>query len=94
MKMFFMDPKRPAREPRLVEVTVKECKKTVWGITADGKRHLIGSSLFQTLASANRAREPLLRKLVNDSYVRSNWATRGLHEGAVKALKQLKVTLH
>lgn len=78
----------PCREPRLVDVTVKVCAKTVWAVTADGRRHLVGSSAFQTLPAAQRCRAALLQKLVDSRYHQYT------NPNLVQAAKQVLHTLH
>lgn len=68
MIMFIVDLKRCLRKVRQEVVVVKVCKKTVWAISEDGTRHLVGSSAFQTLTSAERCRYALLQKMVADPY--------------------------
>lgn len=64
--MWFVDLERPHRQLRKDMATIKVCEKTVWAVRADGRRHLVGSSAFQTEAAAQRCRVALLRRIVND----------------------------
>lgn len=64
IQMHIVDLARPYREVRVVPVLVKVCAKTVWAIEANGRRHLVGSSAFQTPAAASRCRLAILQKLV------------------------------
>lgn len=68
MQMHLVNLKAPWREPKLVEVTVKVCPKTVWAIEVGGRRHLVGSSAFQTLPAAERCRRALLENLAKDRF--------------------------
>jgi hypothetical protein len=70
MKMFIMDLKYSVPAIFEREVTVKVCKQTVWAIRPNGKRHLVGASAFQTLASAKRAQRGLLERITNDAYMK------------------------
>lgn len=90
MKVFFMDPKRPIRESRQIEVEIIVCDKTSWAVLADGSRRLVGSSIFFTLASANRARRGALQKVVDDTALASMWKTREFYHQAKLALNKLK----
>jgi len=58
-------PPAPIKE---LDLEVKVCKKTVWGIAKNGRRYLIGASAFQTLPSAERCRRGALEKLVESSW--------------------------
>lgn len=66
--MFLVNLDQPSRPIVERTVAVKVCKKTVWAIEANGRRHLVGSSAFQTLAAADRCRTALLQKIVNTPY--------------------------
>ena len=60
-KVFIASGLRKIRER---EVTIKVCNKTTWAICQDGKRHLLGSSAFYTLAAAQRCKLAYLYKTV------------------------------
>lgn len=68
MKFFIVRLRSPTCQIREQELAVKVCKQTVWAIRPDGRRHLIGSSAFQTLAGAQRCQRALLQKIVDDTY--------------------------
>jgi hypothetical protein len=70
MKLFLVHLKSPSRVLKEIEVEIKVCKKTVWAIEKDGARHLLGSSVFQTLPAAERCRTALLQRLVDDKYIK------------------------
>lgn len=69
MKMFIVDLRHLVPSIREHEVEVRVCKKTVWAVRSDGRRHLIGSSAFQTRPAAERALRGILNKIVTDSYM-------------------------
>lgn len=72
MKMFLVYLKSPTRNIREVEVEVKVCPKTVWAIEKNGTRHLVGSSVFQTMPAAQRCQRALLEQLVAYPWARRN----------------------
>lgn len=94
MKVFFMDPNYPIRPPREMEATIIVREKASWAVMPNGKRRLVGATIFFTLASANRSRRGALQKLVEDPFIRSSPYTRNLYDGARAALKQLKGVVH
>ena len=86
--MFIVKLRHPLRPVQVHEVTVKVCKKTVWAIDEAGGRHLVGSSAFQTLASAERCRFALLQKLVDSTF------NQRYNQGFVNLARTIMQTLH
>lgn len=88
MEMFLVNLRGPAVAVKTIDVEVKVCKKTVWAIDKKGRRHLVGSSIFQTLAAAERCRTALLTTIVGSDWFRwkkpFNW----------RAAKAALATLH
>lgn len=89
MKMFYVNLRWPTDPVQEIEVIVRTGKKMVWAERANGRRHLIGSSVFQTLASAERARFALAEKCTTDRWTK--WNRPALYTQAMKALGH---TLH
>lgn len=88
MEMFLVNLRGPAAAIKTIDVEVKVCPKTVWAIDKKGRRHLVGSSIFQTLAAAERCRTALLQTVVA-----STW-TRNMKPWTWKAAKAALATLH
>lgn len=86
-KVFIMDPARPTRKIMELEVQILTLAKRTWAETASGKRWLLGTSAFYTLASAERAKRGALVKITSDGYLRRQ------HAGYV-ALAQHQLDIH
>ncbi len=68
MKMFLVHLRSPTRQIQVIDVTVKVCEKTVWAIDTRGNRHLVGSSIFQTLPAAERCRLALCERIAGSKF--------------------------
>jgi len=91
-EMFIVDLESPSRAVRKVQLLVKVCPKTVWAIATNGRRYLIGSSAFQTMAAAERCRIALLQKIVADP--RAAYFAPWRLDSAKKALAKAGKTVH
>lgn len=89
MKMFLVNLKWAPASIRTIEVEIKVCKKTAWAIERNARRHLIGSSVFQTPAAAERCRTALLVQLAESKGLR--WKFPGYYQQIQHALQ---ATLH
>lgn len=69
-QVFIMDPAYPLRQIVEREVMIVVGDKCTWAEHANGKRHLVGTSVFFTLPSAERAKRGALVKIVENGALR------------------------
>lgn len=85
--VFIMDPSRPTRKIVELEATILTLEKRTWAETLSGKRWLMGSSAFYTLAAAERAKRGALIKIVQTTALRRMAQTQDLVWNAEHQLK-------
>lgn len=66
-KVFLMDPSRPLRKIVEREAQILTLEKRTWAELPTGKRCLLGTSAFYTLAAAERAKRGALVKIMEQT---------------------------
>lgn len=69
-RVFIVNLTAPTRKIIELDAQILTLEKRTWAETASGKRHLLGTTAFYTLASAERAKRGALVKLTENSYLR------------------------
>ena len=78
------------------DAEIKVCKKMTWAILPNGKRCLLGSTAFFTLAAAQRRKLAELYKVADNKALADWWSTHDKYHYAVRQLAEYKAsgTLH
>lgn len=87
-KVFYVNVQRPWRAIREVDATVIACKKQAWAEDQHGSRRLIGSTVFFTLAAAERAKIGALVKIVDKPSLFAALRLPHVHAAALKELQR------
>lgn len=80
-RVFLYNPSRPGSRIIEVEATIEVLAKASWA-SYRGKRHLLGSTAFYTLAAANRAKRGALQKVWETTALDRMSQTMGLRSQA------------
>lgn len=81
-KVFLMNPSRPLRKIVEREAQILTLEKRTWAELPSGKRCLLGTSAFYTLAAAERAKRGALIKIRESTVLDRMSQTMGMREMA------------
>mgnify|MGYP000965543464 CR=1 FL=1 len=85
-RVFIFQPSQPTRKIIELDAQILTLEKRTWAETASGKRHLLGSSAFYTLAAAERAKRGALLKITETTALRRMPTTQHLVRNAESQL--------
>lgn len=85
-RVFIMDPAKPLRPIREVDTMIVVGPKMTWAEESHGRRHLMGTSAFMTLPSAERAKRGALVKIVQTPYLSRMAQTMDMYHNAERQL--------
>ena len=77
-RVFIFQPSRPTRKIVELEALILTLEKRTWAETASGKRHLLGTSAFYSMAAAERAKRGALVKIMETPVLRRMSQTQGM----------------
>lgn len=85
-RVFVVDLVRPTRKIIEIDAMIIVAEKRTWAETPSGRRHLVGTSAFYTLQSAERAKRGALVKIVQTHFLGRNPTTMYLYSRAERLL--------